>query len=96
MLERARENCNRFGADSVSLVHVNDLNALAPASFDLIHSYTVFQHIPVVFQHIPVARGELILRKLISLIAEGGVGAIHLNYSDSRSAFRRGVSVLRQ
>jgi SAM-dependent methyltransferase len=89
MLERARENCNRFGANSVSLVHVNDLDTLAPASFDLIHSY-------IVFQHIPVARGELILRKLISLIAEGGMGAIHLNYSDSRSAFRRGVSVLRQ
>ena len=51
--------------------HVNGLDTLAPASFDLIHSY-------LVFQHIAVSRGELILRKLISLIAKGGMGTIHL------------------
>jgi 2-polyprenyl-3-methyl-5-hydroxy-6-metoxy-1,4-benzoquinol methylase len=78
MLEAARENCKRLGANSVSLLHANDLDSLAPASFDLVHSY-------IVFQHIPVARGELILRKLTSLISEGGVGAIHLTYADSRS-----------
>jgi SAM-dependent methyltransferase len=89
MLAEARENCKRFGIKSATLVHVNDLGSLAPASFDLIHSY-------IVFQHIPVTQGELILRKLISLLAEGGVGAIHLIYTDSRSVFRRGLSVLRQ
>jgi SAM-dependent methyltransferase len=89
MLEVARENCKRLGANSVSLLHANELDSLAPASFDLVHSY-------IVFQHIPVARGELILRKLISLIAEGGMGAIHLTYADSRSAFRRGMSALRR
>jgi 2-polyprenyl-3-methyl-5-hydroxy-6-metoxy-1,4-benzoquinol methylase len=78
MLEAARENCKRLGANSVSLLHAKDLDSLAPASFDLVHSY-------IVFQHIPVARGELILRKLTSLISEGGVGAIHLTYADSRS-----------
>jgi SAM-dependent methyltransferase len=89
MLQEARENCKRLGANSVSLLHANDLDSLAPASFDLIHSY-------IVFQHIPVARGELILRKLISLLSEGGVGAIHLTYGDTRSTFRRGMSALRR
>jgi SAM-dependent methyltransferase len=89
MLEKARGNCKRLGADSVSLLHANELDSLAPASFDLIHSF-------IVFQHIPVARGELIMRKLISLISEGRVGAIHLTYSDSRSAFRRRISAMRR
>jgi hypothetical protein len=43
MLEVARENCKRLGANSVSLLHANDLDSLAPASVDLIHSYIVFQ-----------------------------------------------------
>ena len=89
MLEVARANCKRLGADSVDLLHVDDLDSLGPGSFDLVHSY-------IVFQHIPVAQGELILRKLILLLAEGGVGAIHLTCVDRRSAVRRGLSALRR
>jgi SAM-dependent methyltransferase len=89
MLEVARANCKRLGADSVDLLHVDDLGSLASASFDLVHSY-------IVFQHIPVAQGELILRKLILLLAEGGVGAIHFTCVDRRSAVRRGLSSLRR
>jgi hypothetical protein len=89
MLKRARENCKKFGAASACLLHVDELDSLAPASFDLVHSYTVFQHIHV-------ARGELILRRLIDLIAEGGVGAIHLTCYAHQSALRRGVQALRQ
>jgi SAM-dependent methyltransferase len=89
MLEQARENCRKFNAGSVRLLHVDEIESLEPVGFDLVHSF-------IVFQHIPVARGELILRRLIALIAEGGVGAIHLTYSDSRSAPRRAVLALRQ
>jgi SAM-dependent methyltransferase len=89
MLEHARENCNKFDATSVRLLHVNELDSLPPSSFDLVHSF-------IVFQHIPVDRGELILRKLISLIADGGVGAIHLTYASSHLGFRGGVAALRK
>jgi hypothetical protein len=89
MLEQARQNCKKFGAASACLLHVDELDSLAPESFDLVHSY-------IVFQHIPVARGELILRKLIALIAEGGVGAIHLTYYANQSVLRRGARALRQ
>ena len=58
------------------------LKPLALSSFDLVHSF-------IVFQHIPIARGEVILRELIDLIADGGVGAIHFTFSDPRSALRR-------
>ncbi len=89
MLEQARENCKKFNVVSASLLHVNELDSLTPASFDLIHSF-------IVFQHIPVARGEVILQKLISLISEGGVGAIHVTYANTHSSLRRGVSALRK
>jgi SAM-dependent methyltransferase len=89
MLEHARENCKKFNVASARLINVSELDSLEPASFDLVHSF-------IVFQHIPVARGELILRKLITLIAEGGVGAIHVTYSNTHSALRRGVSTLRR
>jgi SAM-dependent methyltransferase len=89
MLEEARENCKKFGAVSARLLHVDEMDSLAPSSFDLVHSF-------IVFQHIPVARGERILRKLIDLIVEGGIGAIHLTYGNTNSAFRRGVSALRK
>jgi 2-polyprenyl-3-methyl-5-hydroxy-6-metoxy-1,4-benzoquinol methylase len=89
MLEQARWNCEKFGLGSVRLLNVDEMASLKAASFDLVHSC-------IVFQHIPVARGELILRNLIALIAEGGVGAIHVTYSDTRPAFRRRVATLRQ
>ena len=89
MLEVARANCERLHATSARLLHVSQLGTVAPGSLDLVHSF-------IVFQHIPVARGEQMLRKLITLMAEGGVGAIHLTYSDRRSALRRGVAALRR
>jgi SAM-dependent methyltransferase len=89
MLDQARKNCKKYGAASVSPLNVDEMDTLEPASFDLVHSF-------IVLQHIPVARGELILRKLIALLAEGGVGAIHFNYGDNRTALQRGVMALRQ
>ena len=89
MLEQAQENCERHSVKNARLLHADDLESLAPRSFDLVHSY-------IVFQHIPVSRGERIIEKLITLIDEGGVGAIHLTYSDSRSVLHQTVSALRK
>lgn len=89
MLQEARENCKRCGSSSSKLLHVDELSSLPLASFDLVHSY-------IVFQHIPVARGESILRELLSLLAPGGVAAIHLTYSDSHSTMRRIARQVRQ
>jgi SAM-dependent methyltransferase len=83
MLKQAGENCQRFNvASSVRLLSVDEMDSLEPASFGLVHS-------SIVFQHIPCARGEVILRKLIARLEEGGVGAIHFTYSDRRPFLRR-------
>jgi len=88
MLAQARENCAKFRVASAQLMHVDEMDALAPLSFELVHSY-------IVFQHIPVARGELIFRKLIGLIAPGGIGAFHFTYRNPLPWFRCLLSALR-
>ena len=74
MLAHAQQNCELRSIENAEFIHAAELNSLAPASFDFVHSY-------IVFQHIPIARGEQILRDLIALLAEGGVGAIHFTYA---------------
>jgi ubiquinone/menaquinone biosynthesis C-methylase UbiE len=89
MLAQASENCRKFGVTNARLLSLEEMDSLEASSFDLVHSY-------IVFQHIPVARGELIVKKLITLLAEGGAGALHFNYSDTRQPMLRAISALRQ
>jgi len=88
MLEQAADNCRERGLEAVQLIGIEELDQLVPDSFELVHSY-------IVFQHIPVQEGERLLRKLIDLIAIGGIGVIQLTFSDDRSATRRAISALR-
>jgi SAM-dependent methyltransferase len=90
MLEEARSNAKKYGFPAASLIHADDLPSLAAGSFDLIHSF-------IVFQHIPVARGEQILQQLLALLAEGGVGAIHVTFDyRAKTRLRGAVTSLRR
>lgn len=89
MLAQAQENCKKLGISSACFLQVHEMDALEPASFDLVHSF-------IVFQHIPVTRGEQILRRLIALLSEGGVGAIHFSYCDTRPVLWAYAKALRQ
>ncbi len=55
---------------------------LLEGSFNFIHSY-------IVFQHIPVKRGEALFEILLGHLAENGVGVIHFVYRRKISRFRR-------
>jgi hypothetical protein len=88
MLEQAAKNCKQRGLQSVRLLGAEGLDTLDLNSFDLVHSF-------IVFQHIPVREGERLLRKLVDLIAVGGIGVIHLTFSDIRSAVRRAIFAVR-
>jgi SAM-dependent methyltransferase len=73
MLEEARRNCAERHLDNVTLVATDDsLSALS--SFDLIHSF-------IVFQHIPLERGRAIVRNLLTRLRPGGVGALQFSYA---------------
>jgi SAM-dependent methyltransferase len=82
MLAHARKNCERLAVDNAQFIHTSELSSLAPGSFDLVHSY-------IVFQHIPPSRGERILSDIVALIADGGVGAIHFAYAFDWRPMRR-------
>lgn len=79
MLQEAKRNCAARGLGNVELVLGDEELSRVEGQFDLITSY-------IVFQHIPVARGEVLFRKLISHLQDGGVGAIHFTYYTSSGA----------
>jgi SAM-dependent methyltransferase len=74
MLAEARRNCEARGLDNVSLVKGDDDLSGVEGSFDFVHSF-------IVFQHIPPDRGLRLFERLLGLLREGGVGALHLTYS---------------
>jgi len=84
MLEEARRNCDARGIANAKLLVSDDFLSALSGRFDLIHSF-------IVFQHIPPERGRIILRKLLSHLAPGGVGALHFTYSKSQYSGTNGV-----
>jgi SAM-dependent methyltransferase len=77
MLQEARRNCEQQQLNNVSLMPSDDSLSSLTQSFDLIHSF-------IVFQHIPTERGMQIFRNLLTHLRAGGIGAIHFCYSKSR------------
>jgi SAM-dependent methyltransferase len=95
MLNETKLNAQRAELDNVSLFQVVDGLIAAQEKFDFIHSV-------IVFQHIPTHLGERLVSQLTSVLAPGGVAAIHVLLQLRRplwkkigSALRRRVALLR-
>jgi len=78
MLAKADKELKRRDIHNCQLVKSDDELSLLNRKFNLIHSY-------IVFQHIPVKRGEKIIAKLLDSLEEGGVGILHFIYHDQNS-----------
>jgi len=89
MLRLAEENCAERGIQNVELRPSDDDLSHVEGSFDFIHSY-------LVFQHIPVRRAERILRRLVDRLNDGGILAIQLPLLITASKLRRAIHVLRR
>lgn len=76
MLKEALINCNQFSKNNISLIKSDDELSLLEGSFDLIHSF-------IVFQHIPIERGMQIFSNLLNHLENGGICAIQFIYSHS-------------
>jgi SAM-dependent methyltransferase len=74
MLQEAKRNCEERGATNVELLLSDDTLSSLSSGFDLVHSF-------IVFQHIPIERGHLIFSQLLQHLNPGGVGAVQLTYS---------------
>ena len=77
MLREAQSNCDQAGFKNVSFIKSDDHLKSLNGKYNLIHSY-------IVFQHIPVNRGEIILANLLSYLSNGGVGVVHFTYGKER------------
>jgi 2-polyprenyl-3-methyl-5-hydroxy-6-metoxy-1,4-benzoquinol methylase len=84
MLKEAEDNCRVRHISNVAFVQAEDALSPARGSFDLIHSF-------IVFQHIAVARGIKILSRLIDLLSANGVAVLHLMYLRDVSALKNFV-----
>jgi SAM-dependent methyltransferase len=82
MLDEARRNSREQGLEDATFVKSDDDLSLCEGPFDFVHSC-------IVFQHIPRRRGEAILRRLVSLLRDDGIGALHFTYSFDASQKRR-------
>ena len=74
MLAEAGEHCRRRGLSNVDLVRSDGDDLSSLGTFDLVHSF-------IVFQHISPDRGEATLRELGRVLNPGGVGVLHFAYA---------------
>ncbi len=82
MLQEAEKNCSLQGVENVEFVLSDDALTRVSGTFDLVHSF-------IVFQHIPRKRGEQIFRKLVRMVGENGVGALHVVYDRQVTPVRK-------
>lgn len=74
MLKEAQANFEELGLTNISLVQGDDALTQVSGTFDFVHSF-------IVFQHIPPRRGEKIFASLLERLNEGGIGVLHVTYA---------------
>jgi SAM-dependent methyltransferase len=85
MLEEARRNCEIHDVDNVLLLKSDDGLSALEGTFDLVHSF-------VVFQHIPANRGQRMFGRLLEVLEPGGIASLQLTYSTPEWADTGGVA----
>jgi ubiquinone/menaquinone biosynthesis C-methylase UbiE len=88
MLDEARKNCEAKSIKNVVFVKSDDDLSHLQDKYDFIHSY-------IVFQHIPVKRGARIFKNLLAHLEVGGVCVAHFTYSSDHRG-KKLVSLLKR
>jgi len=89
MLEVAQRNAADAGVANIEWVVSDDSLTRLQGQFELIHSF-------IVFQHIPVRRGLAIVPRLLDHLAPGGVAVLQFTYWDSNPRWRRVLRGMRK
>ena len=74
MLQETQKNCDEYEVSNVSLLQSDDQLIALKGHFNFIHSF-------IVFQHIPIKRGREIFKNLLDHLEVGGIGVIHVTYA---------------
>lgn len=89
MLKETKKNCDAQSLYNVKFIKSDDELSQLLGSYDFIHSF-------IVFQHIPVNRGEKIISNLINHLSPLGVGVFHLTYNRNTSRLHKAVHWFRR
>jgi len=89
MLDEARQNLQECCIENCTLALSGGDREVVAGTFDFIHSF-------IVFQHIPVARGEVIIQSLLHRLGRDGILAIHFPIVRNASRLRKFVNSLRK
>ena len=87
-LAEARSNCWKYGVTNADFRKDLDWAEAEAGTFDFVHSY-------ITFIHIPFDRGQAIIRKLVSLLKPGGAAALHVLFRRDISPVRRAANWMR-
>lgn len=83
MLAEAAANAQRLGVTNVTFQRGDERLEGVTGRFDLVHTY-------VVLQHISTDRAELAFTRLVDLVADAGVGVLHVSLGiDDETPLRR-------
>lgn len=84
MLREAQKNCEDLSLSNASFILSDDQLSKLQGQFNFIHSF-------IVFQHMPVKRGEQVLARLMDHLEDGGILALQFTYAKQRFASNWGV-----
>ena len=88
MLQEARRNCASQGVVNAEVVRSDDRLSNVDGTFDFVHSW-------IVFQHVPPPRGMVLLREIVGRLERGGIGALHFTYGSTAPRAQRARAWLR-
>lgn len=88
MLEEAKNNCKQKGLDNVRFIHSTGAVPEMSEAVNFIHSF-------IVFQHIPVNRGFAVFDRLLTNLTTQGVGVFHFTY-DKDAQYKKVVPWLKR
>jgi 2-polyprenyl-3-methyl-5-hydroxy-6-metoxy-1,4-benzoquinol methylase len=90
MISEAESNLSETGIQNATLLRSDaDLSWDKLKNFDFVHSY-------IVFQHIPVENGQNLFFRLVDALAPGGIAALHITLFRPSSPQRRLIQHLRK
>jgi SAM-dependent methyltransferase len=78
MLEETIKNCAQMNVTNFEVIKSDRDSVGIEYPVDFVHSF-------IVFQHIPVKRGMLIFKGLLNLLRDGGVGVVHFTFRQTSS-----------
>jgi 2-polyprenyl-3-methyl-5-hydroxy-6-metoxy-1,4-benzoquinol methylase len=79
MLEEAARNAYRAGIGNITWVLSDDTLSRVEGQFDLVHT-------AITLQHIEIPRGRILFKRLVEMVAPGGIGAIQVTYAKASHA----------